>query len=66
MSINVWNEITYLFPNYAMCAVEVREWMEMILFHNLVARGYLSILGLKLIHISKSVPGCQHTKSIGT
>ena len=40
------DEITYPFPNFSRCTVEVWEWI----------RDYLSMLGLKLIHISKTGP----------
>ena len=51
MTSKVWDEITDPLPYFNSCAVEVREWI--------INNGcdYLSILGLKLIRMSKTVPG---------
>ena len=42
MPSKVWDETTYPFPNFNGCTVEVY---------------YTSMLGLRLIHVSKSDPG---------
>ena len=50
----MWDEITYPFPNF-IGIFEVWEWMS---FHRTLykACGYLSMLGLKLNHVSKGAP----------
>ena len=54
---NVWDEIAYPFPNFNGITVEVWEWINNFT-HILWACDYLSILGLKLIHISRRDPCC--------
>ena len=52
MPCKVWDEITYPFPNFNSCTVEVWEWISnFISLYN--GCNYLSMLGLKLINISK-------------
>ena len=53
MPSKVWDEITYPFPNFSGCAVEV--WKMDKLFHTTLYNwcNYLSILWLKLINVSK-------------
>ena len=49
---NVWDDITYPFLNFNGATVEVYEWISnFITLH--WACDYLSMLGLKLMHISK-------------
>ena len=50
----VWSEITYPFPNCNGGTVEVWEWIND--FNPYFTCDYLSMLGLKLIHVSKEVP----------
>ena len=33
MPRNVWDEITYPFPNFNSCTVEVREWTSNLILH---------------------------------
>ena len=57
----VWDEITYTFPNFNGTAVEVWEWVSNFVCERmgiLTPRvywtlDYISMLGLKLIHIGK-------------
>ena len=50
----MWDEITDPFLNFNGCTVEVKEWISV--FHPALywVCDYLSMLGLKLIHVSKS------------
>ena len=50
---NVWDEITYPFPNFNGATIEVWDGYKQ--FHCTIYIGcnYLSMLGLKLIHVSK-------------
>ena len=48
----VWNKITYPFPNIRGYTVEVWEWISNFIPH-FMGCDYLSMLGLKLIHVSK-------------
>ena len=48
----MWDEITYPFPNSN--SVEVWEWISNFIPHIIFAYDYLSTLGLKFIHVSKS------------
>ena len=52
----VWAEITYPFPNFNGCIVEVLKWVSKFNPH---FTGYMStsMPGLKLIHAGKSGPG---------
>ena len=54
MTNNVWDEITYPFPNFNGTAVEVWEWISnfiLLTFYN--GCNYLSMLSLKSIYVSK-------------
>ena len=52
------DQITYLFPNFNGAAIEVWEWISN--FHPAFHRtcAYLSMLGLKLSHVSKMSQWC--------
>ena len=54
----VWDEITYPFPNFKSCTVEVWEWISncVSLYY---ACNYFSILWLMLIYISERDPCTQ-------
>ena len=56
MPSKVWDKITYLFPNFNSCTVEVWKW-EVIYPKLYNGCNYLYMLGLKLIHFSKRVLG---------
>ena len=51
----MWDEITYPFPNFNSATVEVGEWISNFIPHSW-ACDYLSMLKLKLIHVSKRGP----------
>ena len=51
MPIKMWNKITYPFPNFHGATVEVWEFDPHIIRYN-----YLSMLELKLNHVSKRDP----------
>ena len=55
----VWDRITYPFLNFNGCTVEVYEWISNFIPH--FGCNYLSMLGLKLIHVSKRGPRSQCT-----
>ena len=57
MPDKVWIEITYPFPNFNGATIEVLEWINKfnLTFYN--GCKYLSMLGLKLNHVSKRDPG---------
>ena len=57
MPSKVWDKITYPFPNFNSCTVDVLGMDK--LFHPTLYNGcnYLSMLGFKLIHVSKRTPG---------
>ena len=47
----MWDEITYPFPNFNGCTIEVWDkWFHLTLY---LACDYLSVLGLKLIDVCK-------------
>ena len=50
---NVWDEITYPFPNFNSVAVEVWEWIGNFMSHRICE--YLSMLRLKWNHVNKGV-----------
>ena len=52
----VWDEITYPFPNFNSCTVEVWEWISNIISH--IAGHVITypMLWLKLIHVGKRGP----------
>ena len=66
----MWADITYPFPNFNSTAIEVWEWISndgshvhngSVNYHYLsipIPYGYLSMLGLKVIHVSKRGPRC--------
>ena len=54
INYNVWDEITYPFLNFNGFAVEVWEWISNFGAHRVY--DYLTMLGLKLIHVSKIGP----------
>ena len=58
MSSQVWDQITYPFPNFN-GITEVWEWISNFTpqFYN--GCNYLSILGSKLIHVSKRILGSK-------
>ena len=47
----MWDEITYPFPNFNGCTVELWEWISNVIPH---LCAYLSMLGLKLNNVSKN------------
>ena len=55
MSSKMWEEITYPFLNFIGATVEVYEWISNFIPQN-DGCNYLSMLGFKLIHVSKSGP----------
>ena len=59
MRSKVWDKITYPLPNFIGATVEVWEWIKK--FHPTHYNGcnYLSMLGSKLIHVTKGAPGRQ-------
>ena len=52
----LWDEITYPFPNFNGCTVEVWEWISDFIPYFYNGCNYLSMLGLTLIHVSKRGP----------
>ena len=46
----MWGEITYPYPNFNGCTVEVREWISNFESHFTRPIDYLSMLGFKSIH----------------
>ena len=52
----MWDEITYPFPNFIGCTVEVWEWISNFISTLYNGCDYLSMLGLKLIRVSKRGP----------
>ena len=56
-----WDDITYPFPNFNGATVEVWEWINNI--HPILywACDYLSMMGLKLIHVSRRGPEASFT-----
>ena len=50
----MWDEITHPFPNFNGCTIEVWEWISNFIPLFIGACDYLSVLGLKLICVSKS------------
>ena len=47
----MWDEITYPFINFNGATIDVKEWISNLSLH--CACDYLSMLGLKLNHVSK-------------
>ena len=62
MSNKVWGGITYPFLNFNGCTVEVYEWISNPTLYN--GCNYLSMLGLKLNHVSKRGPCCETITAI--
>ena len=56
MPCKLWDEITYPFLNFNDCTVEVYEWISNFVPHFIYVCNYLTMLGLKLNHVSKSGP----------
>ena len=54
----VWHEITYPFPNFNGATIEVWEWISNFIPQFYRACDYLSMLVLKLNHVSKRGPSC--------
>ena len=56
MPRKAWDEIIYPFKNFDGCTIDVLEWISN--FHPTLNNGcdYLSMLGLKLNHVSKRGP----------
>ena len=52
----MWDEITYPFPNFNGATVDVWEWDKQFHFTLYNICNYLSMLGLKLIHVSQRDP----------
>ena len=50
----MWDKITHPFPNFNSAAVEILEWVNNFIPY-FTRRDYLSMLGLKLNHVSKRV-----------
>ena len=55
----MWDEITYPFPNFNGCTVGVWEWISNFTPSHYWVCDYLSMLGLKLKHLSKKGPWPQ-------
>ena len=47
----MWYEITYAFPNFIGCTVEVREWLSKFIPHFIIGAKWLSMLVSKLDHV---------------
>ena len=64
INYKVWDEISYPFPNFNGCTVEVYEWISNFILHFYSACDYLSVLGLNLNRVSKKDPRwhCQSNK----
>ena len=56
MPSKVWNEITFLFPNFNHYAVEVCKWINNFIPHFIMDVSTCPFLGLELIHVSKRDP----------
>ena len=52
----IWGVITYPFPHFKGCTVEVWKWTNNFMPHITWHIIYLSMMGLKLIHVSKRGP----------
>ena len=59
MPSKVWGEITYPFLNFNGTTIEVYEWISNFIPHFIVDVIHLSMLGLKLNHVSKRGPRPQ-------
>ena len=53
MPSKMWDKVTYPFPNFNGATVEVWEWKRNSITHFIIDIIIFSMLGLKLIHISK-------------
>ena len=49
----VWDEVIYPFPHIKGAAVEVWEWISNFIPHFVTGCNYVSMLGLKLVYVSK-------------
>ena len=57
MASKLWDEITYPFPNFIGCTIDIWEWKSNFIPHFTMYRcNYLPMLGLKLNHVSKRIP----------
>ena len=56
----MWGEIMHQFLNFNDATVEVYEWISNFIPHLTGTCDYLSMLGLKLIHVSKVGPRILH------
>ena len=61
MHSKVWNEITYPFPTFNGCTVEVWEWVSYFI-PNYNGWNYLSLPGLQFIHFSQRGPQIGWTR----
>ena len=52
----VWDEITYILPNFNGATTEVGEWISKFYPTSYLACDYLSTLGCQFIHVSKTAP----------
>ena len=62
INYKVWYDITYPFLNCDAVVIDVWEWITNFMPHTTCIGVYLSMLGLKLIHVGKWGPGegfCQ-------
>ena len=59
MPREVWDQITYPFPNFNGATVEVCEYISNFVLHTIIGRSYLFMLGLKLIHVNSHINGTE-------
>ena len=65
MHSKLWYEITYPFLNFNSCTVEIWEWISDFISHFIIDVIWLSMLGLKLNHVSKRAPDqCPNVMSL--
>ena len=57
----MWSEITHPFPNFNASTVEVREWISNFIPQFIICDCF-SMLGLKLIYVSKRGSGSNDSK----
>ena len=62
MPSKVLDEITYPIKSFSCCTVQVWEWISNFIPHIIRDVFFLSLLELKLIHVSKRGPGCNVRK----
>ena len=56
----MWNQIAYSFLNFNGATVEVQEWVNNFIPYFIEAWDNLSMLGLKVIRVSKRGPWSSH------